>query len=338
MDFFEKKKDPVILARIQTLYLQDKSASYIAKDVGMSKKQILGRIRKFKKFGTMVQRPIPGRPRKTTSKEDFLIVHQALQDPLVSSVSIKKDLPDLHVSESTILRRLHEKGRLGSFWAIKKPKLSSDHRKKRLQWAAQHQNWTISQWNQVLWSDECTFYQWSSRKFRIWRPLHSGYKKKYIQPSVSHPAKINVWGCFSGHGLGVLVPIDGNLNASQYVQILDKNLRGVVERLYEHEEWYLMQDNSPIHNANRTYEYLEKKGVSLLDWPAYSPDLNPIENVWGEMKRRLQFCRPRNAVELQKCVENIWNNLSEEYITNLLKSMPNRVLAVIAKKGEATKY
>lgn len=337
-EFYQRKKDPVILAKIQTLYLEHKSASVIAKAVGMTKRQILWRIEKLKKFGTMVQRPISGRPRKTTPKEDFLIVHQALQDPFTSAEMIRTSLPDLNVSKSTILRRLCESGKMGSFWAVKKPFLTKEHRHKRVEWAEKYKKWTPEQWNHVLWSDECTFRQWSSRRYRVWRPLHSGYQRKFIQPSIAHPAKINLWGCFCGHGLGALAPIEGNLNAKKYIAILDKNLRPSVNKLYDHEDWIFMQDNSPNHNAHQTGEYLEKKGVTCMNWPANSPDLNPIENVWGEIKRKLRFLRPSSSEELQECVEKIWNNLDQQYLVNLIESMPKRVALVIKKNGDSTKY
>ena len=123
-----------------------------------------------------------------------------------------------------------------------------------------------------------------------------------------------------------------------YVDILADNLRNSVERLYDHEDWIFMQDNAPSHSSKLTMQYLEEKGVSLMEWPANSPDLNPIENIWGEIKRRLHFSKPRNQTELKNQVEHIWNYLGEKYINNLIESMPNRVAAVIENHGGATKY
>ena len=130
----------------------------------------------------MEPRPIPGRPRKTTEKTDFLILYQALRDKYASAENIRKTIPELNVSKSTILRRLHEGKRLGSFFALKKPFLNLCHRRKRLQWAKEHQNWSIDDWNRVLWSDETIFQQWSNRRIRIWRPSTQDISRNLSNP------------------------------------------------------------------------------------------------------------------------------------------------------------
>ena len=113
-DFFMKRRDPKINYRIQTLFLQGKNISFIAKEIGMSERQIRWRIQNLKKFGSMEPRPIPGRPRKTTEKTDFLILYQALTDKYASAENIRKTMPEPNVSKSTILRRLQEGKKLGS--------------------------------------------------------------------------------------------------------------------------------------------------------------------------------------------------------------------------------
>lgn len=88
-------------------------------------------------------------------------------------------------------------------------------------------------------------------------------------------------------------------------------------------------------------------GISLLEWPPYSPDLNPIEHVWNLLKRRLFQLFPhlfdlnRNLAdgeEFKECLQKAWDSITQEEIRDLIDSIPRRLAAVIAAKGWYTKY
>jgi transposase len=83
----------------------------------------------------------------------------------------------------------------------------------------------------------------------------------------------------------------------------------------------------------------ENWGLKSLNWPGNSPDLNPIENLWGIMKQKLRGKKACNIEELKKVICNVWeNDVTQEMIDNLYESLPKRVLAVIKNKGDSTKY
>ena len=75
-----------------------------------------------------------------------------------------------------------------------------------------------------------------------------------------------------------------------------------------------------------------------MNWPAQSPDLNPIENLWGEVERCLKGRKFKKPDELFAAVQAAWQNLPQSLITNLIESMPRRCKAVLEAKGAATKY
>ncbi len=98
------------------------------------------------------------------------------------------------------------------------------------------------------------------------------------------------------------------------------------------------QDLAPVHTAKSTTSWLNDHGVVVLDWPENSPDLNPRENLWGIVKRKMRNKRPKNADELTATVKETWASIPPQQCHKLITSMPRRIEAVIKAKGAPTKY
>ena len=110
------------------------------------------------------------------------------------------------------------------------------------------------------------------------------------------------------------------------------------EEIFGYADFMFQQDLAPAHSARSTMRWLEDHGIEVLPWPANSPDFNPIENLLGLMKRRMTKERSSTQEELKGTIRRAWNSVTSEDCYRLVSSMPQRIQAVIAAKGAATKY
>ena len=132
--------------------------------------------------------------------------------------------------------------------------------------------------------------------------------------------------------------VDGNMDAKQYCKILKSAMLPSADELFPEGEFIFQQDNDPKHTSGAAYEFLDSRGIDYLDWPACSPDLNPIENLWAILKRRMSHRKCRNEDELWECVQEAWYDIPVEEVRSLIDSMQRRCRAVIEKKGYPSKY
>jgi len=175
----------------------------------------------------------------------------------------------------------------------------------------------------------------------IWRKKDEKYHAGCMSETVKHPLKVMVWSVISGKGTGSVYIVEGTLKQDQYVKILQTRLIPQIKKWFRHEsECIFMHDSAPCHKAKSVTSFLEKKNVNVLPWPGNSPDLNPIENAWELLKRKIAIQNIKNQTDLVESLVRVWNNDEElqKNIKNCIQSMPRRVQAVIDAKGGSTKY
>ncbi len=144
-----------------------------------------------------------------------------------------------------------------------------------------------------------------------------------------------IWGVMSFAGVGPLCFLKANVNAPVYKDILEHFILPSADQLFKDADFIFQQDLAPAHTAK---SWLNDHGVGMLDWPANSPDLNPIENQWGILKRKMRNKRPKNADELKATVKETWASIPPQQCHKLITSMPRRIEAVIKAKRAPTKY
>ncbi|KAI5103666.1 hypothetical protein C0J45_7247 [Silurus meridionalis] len=208
----------------------------------------------------------------------------------------------------------------------------------RLKFANDHLDDPEESWEKVMWSDETKIelLGHNSTK-RVWRKKNDEYHPKNTIPTVKHGGgSIMLWGCFSAHGTGRLHCIKERMTGAMYCEILGNNLLPSVRVLKMGRGWVFRHDNDPKHTARITKEWLCKKHIKVLAWPSQSPDLNPIENLWRELKLRVSQRQARNLIDLEKiCVEE-WAKIPPAVCANLVKNYRKRLTSVIANKGYCT--
>ncbi|KAK3527282.1 hypothetical protein QTP86_018605 [Hemibagrus guttatus] len=173
----------------------------------------------------------------------------------------------------------------------------------------------------------------------VCRKSNTAFQKKNIIPTVKYGGgSVMVWGCFAASGPGRLAVINGTMNSAVYQKILKENVRPSVCDLKLKRTWVLQQDNDPKHTSKSTSEWLKKNKMKTLEWPTQSPDLNPIEMLWDDLKKVVHARKPSNVAELQQFCKDEWAKIPPQRCNRLIASYGKRLIAVVAAKGGPTSY
>ena len=196
---------------------------------------------------------------------------------------------------------------------------------KRQLWCQQRVEQNDLDLNDVIFSDESSVQLESNRKmcyYKIGQPSRLCGKPR-------HPPKVHVWGGISAQGATQVVIFSGILNATRYINISDAALIPFIESHYRTSHRF-QQDNDPKHTSQWAQNYFQEKSIYWWKTPVLSPDLNPIENVWGSMLNHLWTnVKPKNLQELKDGIREFWLTLTpavcQKYIGHLKKVIPKDI-------------
>lgn len=130
------------------------------------------------------------------------------------------------------------------------------------------------------------------------------------------------------------------MDAEFYKGILKERLVADGTRIFGGRRWLFQQDGDPKHTSRLVQGWLERHArfIPKKDWPANSPDLNPIENLWAYLQDRVYARMPRTLGGLQRIIEEEWEAIPLEKLRRLVDSMPRRLAAVQHNQGGSTSY
>jgi hypothetical protein len=226
----------------------------------------------------------------------------------------------------------------------KKIALTDEHRRQRVEFAQNHLNMN---WDNVIFVDEKVFSSSSHSRKPLWRINGTRYDpNKVLHQTRSGRITCGYWGYITAAGPGELVEVSPRMNAVEYVQVLD-HLHTCLQMTYGEDfpdEVWMVQDNSSVHTSRLVREWFEENPTyRLIPWPSKSPDLNPIENMWGISTREWEDIEEginiRTRASLDRHLRNIWERQrGRNTCQNLINSMPKRLREVIDNDGWWTKY
>ncbi|KAL1246915.1 hypothetical protein QQF64_034713, partial [Cirrhinus molitorella] len=182
-------------------------------------------------------------------------------------------------SRTTTHRRIQDMGFSCRISCVK-PFLNNRQRQKCLAWTKDKKNWTAAEWSKIMISDESKFcISFGNQGPRVWRKRGEAQNPRFLRSSVKFPQSVMVWGAMSSAGVGPLCFLRSKVNVAVYQEVLEHFMLPAADQLYGDADFVFQQDLAPAHSAKATSTWFKDHGIPILNWPANSPDLNPIENL-----------------------------------------------------------
>jgi len=318
--------------------MKEMTCKEIGNHFGVHQSTIYKFFRNYDERKSLTPLPRTGRPPKLSASDVKKIQLCIKRDRRITVDKIQSLCSLQHVHKSTIRRAIRFRTKFKNRLCKKKPFISVKNMRKRILWCKQHQGWSMDDWKHVVWSDESPFTFRCKIRPRAWMTTGDQYNVACMQGTLKHDKKINVWGCFADGKIGKIHLIDGIMDRHVYLDILKEVAKPCCEELFPDDDYMFMQDNDPKHTSKSVLRWI-KTNINTIDWwPAQSPDLNPIENLWSKLNKA---CRGRQCCseeELFNTLKTAWNNLDPTYLTKLVESMPNRMFEVLKSRGGPTRY
>ena len=241
------------------------------------------------------------------------------------------------------IRKALAKAGYSRYKARKKPLLTEAHKAARLAWARAHIGWTDRQWSRVLWTDEASIRCGFFGQVYVTRRADEAFHQDCLIPKFRKYSACMIWGCISAEGVLSLKVFDaGSINGDTYrediVPLIQKAAQTQQEASIFGQPVIIMQDNASIHKAKATLALFKDKRLILMEWPANSPDLNPIENLWSLLKYRVGLHFPTTREAVITAIQLEWSRITVSDVSRICQSMRQRCEAVIEAEGGHTKW
>ena len=188
--------------------------------------------------------------------------------------------------------------------------IRAKNRAARVAFARRHLHWCKADWRKVLFSDDSKFNMFGSDGVKYVRcPSGQRFNQNYITPTMKHGGgSVIVYGAFSLNGMGPLLRIEGTMTGQYYKDMMvDKVIPWANQNMPS--GWILQQDNVPKHVSKVTKAAFQQHGITVLEWPSQSPDLNPIEHLWQELENHVRKKTSKNSNEKFALLKKEWDSM-----------------------------
>ncbi|GFT27084.1 transposable element Tcb2 transposase [Trichonephila clavipes] len=309
---------------------EGRKITHVAREFDIAHSVVSRLWKSFKTTGMCSRRHGGGRVRSTTPAEDRYIVLSAKSNRRTTAQRVPNQFlaaSGKQISGKTVAIRLRGGGLYARRPVVCVP-LTRQHRTARLQWCSEHHNWTEQDWACVLLSDESRFSLSSDcRRQLIWRESGTAYRPENIQEKDRYPTcSIMVWAgiMINGH-TRLHVVVNGTMTGQRYIdEVLLPHVR--LFRGAVGDKFVFMDYNATCHRTLAVQDCLDSEGIQRRVWPARSPDLNPIENVWDALGRQVagRNYPPTNKNILIRALTEEWDKLPQQLLDNVVQIMENK--------------
>ena len=164
------------------------------------------------------------------------------------------------------------------------------------------------------------------------------FQPRRLKQRAKHPIKIHIWGGISARGATRVVMFTGIMNAQRLALIFEAGLLPFIQEKFS-DGHRLYQDNDPKHASQYIEDFFKRNNINWWPTPPESPDLNPIENVWGSMKQYLRGqYKPRNLEELKAGIERFWMTLTPDVCLRYIRHLKKVIPKIVEVQGNPSGY
>ena len=289
-------------------------------------------IKKFNYQYQKTQQLFPQRGR-------YPIIDTGIKEGIIGSVQafplqkLEDISDDFQVSPSKVKRILNE-NKIDYFTQTPIVGLDEPHKNARIQFCSKFAYLNYFEMPKIIFTDESTV-RVDEKSGGIWRERGFHPQKEFYVKN-AHPPSVMVWGGIGPFGYKTpLLRFSGRINSKKYCESLISN--NIFADIKNHfgDEWTWQQDNAPCHSSRYTKQVLQSIFPSQLDWPAKSPDLSPIEQVWDYIKKRLEGQNFDSVDQLFNAIQKEWNEIPNQILHNFYSSFLARCQVCLNKNGQS---
>ncbi len=307
---------------IDTLHKEGKPQTFNAKEAGCSQSAVSKHVNR-----ELSGRKTCGRKKCITNRENRSLMRIVKQNRFKNLGELHKEWTEAVVKAWRATTHRHVK------------EFGYSCRQRRLTWAKEKKNWTVAQRSKVLFQMRASFVFHLETKV-----LESGGRVEKLIAQVAWSPVLSfhsMWclGCNVICWCWSIVLFENQRQCTRLPRNFGALHASFCWPFFKDANFIFQQNMAPAHTAKSSKKScLNDHDVGVLDWPANSPDLNPIENLWGIVKRKIRNKSPKNADELKATDKETWASIPPQQCHKLITSMPRRIEAVIKAKGAPTKY